>query len=113
MEENKFWKQRLTSFFLESNEQWLLDQFIYCKTYLFNNSFEEEFGDPDDPIWTVDKYMEDYKQAILKENNTYNNKDANDDWNQNEISFNFKVKKIDLGSIVHTWTFIYSQINNI
>ena len=33
-----FWKQKLCKLFANSNEQWLLDQFKYCKWYLYKNS---------------------------------------------------------------------------
>jgi len=41
-EERKiFWRQKMRRFFVNSTKQWILDQFKYCKLFLFKNSFEE------------------------------------------------------------------------
>ena len=40
-ERTAFWKIKLQKLFSDSNKQWLLDQFRYCKLFLAKNSYEE------------------------------------------------------------------------
>ena len=60
-----FWKQKLCNLFAKSNEQWLLDQFKYCKWFLFKNSMSMDVDEAPE-ISKAKKLVEglsDHKQA--------------------------------------------------
>ena len=46
----KIWFNKLKKLIFESNEHWLINQFQYCKTFMFNNSFEVD-------ITTIPEYL--------------------------------------------------------
>ena len=52
----KIWLNKLEKLIFESNEHWLINQFQYCKTFMFNNSFEAD-------ITTIPEYL--FKAAPL------------------------------------------------
>ena len=46
----KIWLTKLRKLIFESNEHWIINQFQYCKTFMFNNSFEVD-------ITTIPEYL--------------------------------------------------------
>ena len=62
-----FWKQKLCNLFTKSNEQWLLDQFKYCKWFLFKNSMSMDVDEAPE-ISKAKKLVEglaDHKQSEI------------------------------------------------
>uniref|UniRef100_A0A7S3N4R1 Uncharacterized protein n=1 Tax=Euplotes harpa TaxID=151035 RepID=A0A7S3N4R1_9SPIT len=53
----RFWTEKLQNLYSKSNSQWLLNQFHYCKLFLFNNSFEDEVNSVPTEMWTFNEGM--------------------------------------------------------
>ena len=64
-----FWKQKLCKLFAHSNKQWLLDQFKYCKWFLFKNSMimeSEEIPDISKAKTLVERLANHDRAKMLK-----------------------------------------------
>lgn len=56
----EFWKQKLRNLFVNSNKQWLLDQYKFCKWFLFKNSHDMNINDVPAKIFEIDKVFENF-----------------------------------------------------
>jgi hypothetical protein len=54
----EFWSNKLKNLIMYSNRQWLLDQFKYCKWFLFKNSSDHTLEDIPLEVVKLDKYIE-------------------------------------------------------
>ena len=64
----KYWRNKLFKLFTESNHQWLIDQFQTCKTFLYLNSFEADFGEVKEEVWQANEQLKTTLLKISEEN---------------------------------------------
>ena len=52
-----YWKDKLIKLFISSNNQWIIDQFQFCKIFLYLNSFEADISEVNEDIWKVNNKL--------------------------------------------------------
>ena len=61
----QFWRNKLYWLFLQSNPQWLLDQFQLCKTFLYLNSYQADISEVNDEILQVNQTLREYNDNYI------------------------------------------------
>ena len=72
----KYWRNKLFKLFTESNHQWLIDQFQTCKTFLYLNSFEADFGEVKKEVWQANEQL----KLLYSKYQKRDNKSIEDKW---------------------------------
>ena len=72
----KYWRNKLFKLFTESNHQWLIDQFQTCKTFLYLNSFEADFGEVKEEVWQANEQL----KLLYSKYQKRTNKNIEDKW---------------------------------
>ena len=61
----QFWSSKVRMLYSNSNSQWILDQFLLCKVFLYLNSIEVDINEVDDKIWNINQFDK-IKRKYLK-----------------------------------------------
>ena len=61
----QFWSSKVRMLYSNSNSQWILDQFLLCKVFLYLNSIEVDINEVDDRIWNMNQFNK-IKSKYLK-----------------------------------------------
>ena len=72
----KYWRSKLFKLFTESNHQWFIDQFQTCKTFLYLNSFEADFGEVKEEVWQANEQL----KLLYSKYQKRTNKNIEDKW---------------------------------
>mmetsp|Transcript_41952 Transcript_41952/g.48572 ORF Transcript_41952/g.48572 Transcript_41952/m.48572 type:complete len:331 (-) Transcript_41952:41-1033(-) len=97
----EFWRNKLTLLFSESNKQWLIDQFLLCKAFLYDNSFETEFENIEENVWTANDDLQKLRSDILKRNADDQSKGESWDENNNRSTTEEAKAQSQLVSVIN------------
>ena len=108
------WLNKLEKMIFESNEHWLINQFQYCKIFLFNNSFEADLSEIPEYLFKVVPHLNELKskdsaQAKTDTSKQQNKKNDGNEWNSmiknaadeaTSNNANSKVKMLNIPSLI-------------
>ena len=100
----QFWSSKIRMLDSNSNSQWILDQFLLCKVFLYLNSIEVDINKVDDKIWNTKQFDEikvkyfkklrDNQERKPKNEEIWSTKNINEDVQKQE-----KVKSVNISII--------------
>ena len=108
------WLNKLEKLIFESNEHWLINQFQYCKIFLFKNSFELDLSEIPEYLFKVVPNLNELKskdsaqaktdtsklQDKKNDGNEWNSKIKNTTEDEPDSSENSKIKMLNIPSLI-------------